>query len=206
MYMVWSEKRWLKEALFNIEVAGDANGVKELRLRCGGVCMRNNLRPIFGGPNLGIRRTATHRTKSYLSSALSLSFARCDMGRYNFRPLRVHHTAVAQFKAKWTESLPMWHQTVRDIPPAQTLTRPVLRIPKTRHGRKASQLFKPLPITYPEDQLRSDFFGDHPWELARPRLIVEDSGNDAKGYDWSKIVQPGKQLDGERHVPLQIQH
>jgi small subunit ribosomal protein S23 len=34
--------------------------------------------------------------------------------------------------------------------------------------------------------------------LARPRLIVEDSGNDAKRYDWSKIVQPGKQLDGER--------
>jgi small subunit ribosomal protein S23 len=53
---------------------------------------------------------------------------------------------------------------------------------------------------YPEDKLRSEFFGDHPWELARPRLVVEDSGNDAKGYDWSKIQQKGKQLDGERYV------
>jgi small subunit ribosomal protein S23 len=30
--------------------------------------------------------------------------------------------------------------------------------------------------------------------------VVEDSGNDAKGYDWSKIQQKGKQLDGERYV------
>ena len=51
-------------------------------------------------------------------------------------------------------------------------------------------------------QLRSDFFGDHPWELARPRLVVEDSGNDAKGYDWRTIQQKGKQLDGERYHDL----
>jgi small subunit ribosomal protein S23 len=65
-------------------------------------------------------------------------------------------------------------------------------------------MFQPLPITYPEDKLRSEFFGDHPWELARPRLVVEDNGNDAKDYNWETIVQPGKQLDGERYdLPTQ---
>jgi small subunit ribosomal protein S23 len=122
------------------------------------------------------------------------------MGRYDFRPLRVRQTAKALFDSKRNPNLPQWYDVVGNIPPGETLARPVLRTPKVRHARKASKLFKPLPITYAEDKLRSEFFGDHPWELARPRLVVENSGNDAKKYDWSKIVQPGKQLDGERYM------
>lgn len=121
------------------------------------------------------------------------------MGRYDFRALRVRQTAKALFDSKRNQNLPQWYDVVGNIPPSETLARPVLRVPKIRHARKASKLFKPLPIAYPEDKLRSEFFGDHPWELARPRLVVEDSGNDAKGYDWSNIVQPGKQLDGESY-------
>jgi small subunit ribosomal protein S23 len=122
------------------------------------------------------------------------------MGR-NFQPLRVRQTAKALVDTKRINGLPSWYYIVGDIPVGETLARPVQRSPKIRgKARKASRLFQPLPITYPEDQLRSDFFGDHPWELARPRLVVEDSGNDAKSHDWSRIVQPSKQLDGERCV------
>lgn len=120
------------------------------------------------------------------------------MGRYDFRALRVRQTAKALFDSKRTANLPQWYNIIGDIPPGETLARPVLRTPKVRHARKASKLFKPLPITYPEDKLRTEFFGDHPWELAKPRLVVEDSGNDSKKHNWSRIVQPGKQLDGER--------
>ena len=120
------------------------------------------------------------------------------MGRYNFAPLRVRSTAKALNDAKRISGLPLWYQIVGDVPTSETLARPVLQAPKVKGAKKASKLFKPLPIVYPEDKLRSDFFGDHPWELARPRLVVEDSGNDAKGYDWSKIQQRGKALDGER--------
>ncbi|KAL6706098.1 mitochondrial ribosomal small subunit component [Coniothyrium glycines] len=126
------------------------------------------------------------------------------MGRYDFRALRVRQTARALFDSKRIPALPQWYDAIGHIPPGETLARPVLRKPKVRHGRKASQLFKPLPIVYPEDQLRADFFGDHPWELARPRLVVENSGNDAKDYDWSTITQPGKQLDGESVVQRQL--
>jgi small subunit ribosomal protein S23 len=121
------------------------------------------------------------------------------MGRYDFRPMRVRQTAKALVDSKRIPHLPQWYNIIGDIPPGETLARPVQRAPTPKRGaKKPSRMFQPLPIRYPEDKLRSDFFGDHPWELARPRLVVENSGNDAKGYDWSKIVQPGKQLDGER--------
>lgn len=122
------------------------------------------------------------------------------MGRYDFSPLRVRQTAKALYDSKRNASLPQWYDVVGNIPPSETLARPVLRAPRVKGAKKASKLFKPLPITYPEDKLRSEFFGDHPWELARPRLIVESSGNDAKDFNWQKIIQKGKQLDGERHV------
>lgn len=118
---------------------------------------------------------------------------------YNFAPLRVRSIAKALYDSKRVERVPQWYGIVGDIPTSETLARPVLQAPRVRGAKKASKLFKPLPIVYPEDRLRSEFFGDHPWELARPRLVVEDSGNDAKGYDWSRIKQKGKQLDGERY-------
>jgi small subunit ribosomal protein S23 len=60
-------------------------------------------------------------------------------------------------------------------------------------------MFQPLPVRYEEDGLRSTFFGDHPWELARPKIIVEDSGNDSKHWNWRNIEQLNKALDGERY-------
>ncbi|PVH95512.1 37S ribosomal protein S25, mitochondrial [Periconia macrospinosa] len=128
------------------------------------------------------------------------------MGRYDFRPLRVRETAKALFDTKRNPRLPEWYKIIGDFPPTETLARPVQRAPKpVRTGKKPSRMFQPLPIRYKEDELRTDFFGDHPWELARPRIIVEDSGNDAKNYDWSKgIVQPGKQVDGESVVQRQM--
>ncbi|KAF2736385.1 37S ribosomal protein Rsm25 [Polyplosphaeria fusca] len=127
------------------------------------------------------------------------------MGRYDLRALRVRQTAKALFDSKRNRELPQWYNIVGDIPPGETLARPVLRIPQIKgRAKKPSRLFQPLAIHHPEDKLREDFFGDHPWELARPRLVVEDSGNDSKRYDWSKMVQPGKQLDGESVVQRQL--
>ncbi|KAH7125133.1 37S ribosomal protein Rsm25 [Dendryphion nanum] len=127
------------------------------------------------------------------------------MGRYNFTPLRVRQTAKNLFETRRIPNLPPWYETIGTYPPGETLARPVQRSPKL-HGRtkKASRIFQPLPIHYPEDQLRQDFFGDHPWELAQPRMVIEDSGNDSKHYDWSKITQPGKKLDGESVVQRQM--
>ena len=59
-------------------------------------------------------------------------------------------------------------------------------------------MFQPQKITYEEDLLRKEFFKDHPWELARPRMMIEDDGRDFYQSDWSNIEQENKMLSGER--------
>ena len=123
------------------------------------------------------------------------------MGRYDFRPLRVHQTATQLLETNRLPSPPAWYNVVGSIPPSATLVRPQPQqhIQSKRPGpRKRSKLFKPLPVGYEEDKLRSEFFGDHPWELARPRVILENDGKDAQRTDWSRIRQPGRPLTGER--------
>lgn len=147
------------------------------------------------------------------------------MGKYDFRPARVLAQARLMLKTETERAAPPWISVVENVPPSANLVRPVFRDARTLsdeqrsqtnfgkaskkyprlssklQDRKMKQIFKPLKMGYNEDKLRSDFFNDHPWELARPKVILEDSGNDAKNWDWSRgIKQPGKRLDGERYV------
>lgn len=146
------------------------------------------------------------------------------MGKYNLTALRVRQTALNQKAAGKISKLPQWVDVVGDIPPAQVLVRNqplqhqlVRQRVKTSPGsskpqvvfevqekrvkpKKPSRMFLPLEIKYEEDQLRKEFFRDHPWELARPRVLIESSGKDFEKYDWSRLQQPGKRLDGERFV------
>jgi small subunit ribosomal protein S23 len=146
------------------------------------------------------------------------------MGKINLTALRVRQTALNQFAAGKITKLPQWVEVVGDIPPAEALIRnrtpqhqlvrqrlqtsPDSSKPqvvfevqeKRRKSKKPSRLFKPVELRYEEDQLRTDFFRDHPWELARPRVVLESSGKDFEFHDWSRIQQPGRKLDGERCV------
>ncbi|KAF2759820.1 mitochondrial ribosomal protein [Pseudovirgaria hyperparasitica] len=128
------------------------------------------------------------------------------MGRYNFTAQRVHRAAQALLDQERLHAAPAWHEVVYTVPPPEILTRTVQQIRAPPHGRRKkrnAKMFMPPELKYPEDELRSEFFHDHPWELARPKIVVEDSGNSAKGYDWSKITQDGKKLDGESVVQRQ---
>jgi len=124
------------------------------------------------------------------------------MGRYNLAPQRVHQAATRLLEAKRLQAPPPWYDVIAAIPPSERLVRPALQR-SHRPGKKASKLFQPMEIKYPEDKLREEFFGDHPWELARPRIVLEDDGKDYQKYDWSQIQQPGKMLDGESVVQRQ---
>jgi len=124
------------------------------------------------------------------------------MGRYDFRPQRVHQTATQLLNSERIANPPAWYNVVGSITPAQTLVR-TQPIPHQRRKlgprtKKASKLFQPQVIGYEEDMLRKDFFKDHPWELARPRMIIEDEGKDSHKIDWSSIEQKEKALSGER--------
>lgn len=147
------------------------------------------------------------------------------MGKYNFSALRVRQTVVNQKAQGKFDKLPEWVDVIGQIPPSQVVVRhlpqrhpisvqrmkqkpgdksPVVKNHIRDQKIKPSRMFQPLPIRFEEDKLRSDFFRDHPWELARPRIVVEGTGKDFERYDWSRIQQPGKQLDGERYVLLLI--
>ena len=103
-----------------------------------------------------------------------------------------------------------------DYPPSPALTRPSMRVesdptaaverarqrslppPKLlKKYKKPSKMFMPVPINYAEDDLRNDFFADHPWELERPRIILENDGRDYQRWDWSRRTQDTRPLDGE---------
>ena len=124
------------------------------------------------------------------------------MGRYNFRPLRVHQATTRLLSTPLLQAKPSWFDTVGGIPPAQILVRsqPVqhIEIFAKNRRRRSSKLFQPQRIRYEEDALRKQFFMDHPWELARPRLVLEDSGKDYQQQDWSTIKQQSRAVDGER--------
>ena len=97
---------------------------------------------------------------------------------------------------------PPWLDIINSCPPSETLVRtlpPQHQLKKKpKSGAKPRDLFRPQPITYPEDKLRRTFYKDHPWELARPRVIVEADGKDYQHVDWSKgLRQPGMPLSGE---------
>ena len=75
----------------------------------------------------------------------------------------------------------------------------------SRTKKKASQIFQPAPIRYEEDELRKQFYSDHPWELARPRVVLETSGDDSGLRDYSRNVRSSNApLNGESVVQRQL--
>lgn len=123
----------------------------------------------------------------------------------HLRPLRVHLTASRLLESGRLRSEPPWYRVVGALPPTTTLVRP-LPIPHagtahSKSARRTSNTFRPQEIVYPEDSLRRTFYKDHPWELARPRVVLENDGRDAERWDWSTgLKQKGRQVDGEAYV------
>jgi small subunit ribosomal protein S23 len=112
------------------------------------------------------------------------------MGRLNHAASRVHSYAN-QLLANTTHTYPPpWLTPIQTVPPSEKLIRPALQRskkarlnPKIKH--KPSRMFQPVPVAYPEDQLRWEYFNDHPWELAKPRVVIEGDGKDMEKWDWS---------------------
>ncbi|GAM87204.1 hypothetical protein ANO11243_052260 [Dothideomycetidae sp. 11243] len=126
------------------------------------------------------------------------------MGRYDFAPQRVHRAVTRLHEANRIRTLPPWYDSVGTYPPSERLVRPALQVGRAKKTGRASRMFKPVQITYPEDKLRETFFGDHPWELARPRTVLENDGKDYQRQEWDRIDQMDRPLDGESVVQRQI--
>ncbi|KAK2002542.1 37S ribosomal protein Rsm25 [Colletotrichum falcatum] len=128
------------------------------------------------------------------------------MGR-QIRPARIYQAVSQELTTRVLPGYPVqeppWFQVMRDIPPSEILTRPVTFQKRDNHVklRKPSNIYEPKKIKHEEDDLRTAFYRDHPWELARPRIILETDGKDARRFNWSKgMRQPGQPLTGESAV------
>lgn len=132
------------------------------------------------------------------------------MGRYDFRPLRVLEHAQRLVSCERIRTRPAWYSALGHVPPQE----PLVRTQPLQHReaglsnkrrklskRRPSRMFAPQNITYEEDRLRETFFRDHPWELARPRLLLEDDGRDAHRRQGSSVRQFDG-LSGEGYVTV----
>lgn len=127
------------------------------------------------------------------------------MGRYNFAPQRVHRQVTQLLETKGRTDRPTWYQIISNTPPSERLVRPPLQRPqKPQHkgGRKSSKLFKPLQLRYEEDKLRWEYYNDHPWELARPRVVLEEDGRDREKWDWSLSLCKPEEISLEERKRL----
>lgn len=125
------------------------------------------------------------------------------MGR-QIRPAQVYKAVTNEMNhhvlSRAPVTQPPWYQVIGSTPPSETFVRtiPPHHRQNSKKSRKPKNLYRPQEIVYPEDALRQTFYKDHPWELARPRTILEMDGKDAQRCDWSKGVrQPGVALTGE---------
>ncbi|PHH86712.1 hypothetical protein CDD83_9862 [Cordyceps sp. RAO-2017] len=133
------------------------------------------------------------------------------MGGRQIRPARVYQNVLSQMETAVLPGHrtyePPWFQVLNTIPPAESLVRtvsPCHRRPDPR-AKGTPNLFRPQKLQYLEDALRTIFYRDHPWELARPRVILESDGKDHQRRDWSTGVrQPGMPLTGECVVQRQM--
>ncbi|EQL03246.1 37S ribosomal protein S25 [Ophiocordyceps sinensis CO18] len=132
------------------------------------------------------------------------------MGR-QIRPAGVFDATALRLKStifpKHSNVEPPWFRVMNSIPPAESVVRTITprhHEPDPR-ATKPKDLYRPQNIRYLEDSLRATFFKDHPWELARPRVILELDGKDYQYCDWSKgLRQPEMPLSGEGVVQRQL--
>jgi len=113
---------------------------------------------------------------------------------------QVHKQASRLLRGEYLKARPAWFQAVLDHPPLPLPARaPPARIGDDR-PKKASSLRpqdpKVLPIIYIEDEIRRQFFRDHPFEAFRPTALTEGGAirdeHPIRGKAWIRLRQRGR--------------
>ncbi|KAL4069772.1 mitochondrial ribosomal protein S25-domain-containing protein [Scleroderma yunnanense] len=115
---------------------------------------------------------------------------------------QVHKQVSRLMRVNYIKNEPVWYQAVLQFPPLPLPPKaPAFReAQQRRHLDSSSKLTppknRPINIAYLEDELRRQFFRDHPFEAFRPVSIVEggvvEEEHPVRGKDWTRLSQRGK--------------
>ncbi|KAL9716548.1 mitochondrial ribosomal small subunit component [Leucoagaricus gongylophorus] len=133
---------------------------------------------------------------------------------------QVHQQVSRLMRADFIQKEPVWYQAVLQYPPVPLPARAPPsrteydnRIPKPPYapGQRTNLKRirnKPLPIQYLEDDLRRQFFRDHPFEAFRPRTLVEGMGveppHSISGEAWTRLRQRGRNPTPEDAIQFAV--
>lgn len=133
-----------------------------------------------------------------------------SQGRLSFMVRRiasqVHKQVSRLMRMDYIKDEPIWYQAVLQYPPIPLPPKsPPVREDRQaalqgRHLTPSSKLSppknKPATIAYLEDEVRRQFFRDHPFEAFRPISIVEggvvEEEHPIRGKDWVRLSQRNK--------------
>ncbi|KZT05827.1 uncharacterized protein LAESUDRAFT_813088 [Laetiporus sulphureus 93-53] len=118
---------------------------------------------------------------------------------------QVHKQASRLLRKGYLKQEPAWYQAVLDhpplpLPPKAPPERSSYDLPTAESPRPTSHSLshknRPLPIYYLEDEIRRQFFQDHPFEAFRPRTLVEGAAiedeHPIRGISWTRLRQRGR--------------
>ncbi|KAF9477528.1 hypothetical protein BDN70DRAFT_861735 [Pholiota conissans] len=127
---------------------------------------------------------------------------------------QVHQQVARLLRANYLQKEPVWYQAVLDNPP---LTLPPKAPPaRTAYDKKPERAqrklrehsTRPLAIYYLEDDIRRQFFTDHPFETFRPRTLVEadsiEDPNPITGHQWTRLRQRGRNPTSEDAIQFAL--
>ncbi|CAG8461883.1 11607_t:CDS:2 [Ambispora leptoticha] len=133
---------------------------------------------------------------------------------FRIRPTQLHYHVEHLMKGGIYSKAPIWYPVMKMFPPGQSLPRAsnnnaTSTLNKknnknsTKHLRTKSA--RPQPIVYPEDALRRQFYRDHPYELLRPRVLMEKEIQVDKV--WKSLVgddEDPSEVTGESVIQYQM--
>ena len=141
-------------------------------------------------------------------------------------PTQVHKQVARLAQTGYIQREPLWYRAVLEHPPLPLPARaPANRFPSEfeRHAKPydlpqtiegaSSHLKKPKKvraeqIVYLEDQVRRQFFRDHPFEAFRERSLVEEDRiedeHPINGAEWTRLSQRTRNPNSEEYASIVV--
>ncbi len=122
---------------------------------------------------------------------------------------QVHEQVSRLMRGNYIKKEPAWFKAVLDnpplaLPPKSPPPRTVYDLKPTSSTKLRPHSVRPVPIYYIEDDIRRQFFKDHPFETFRPTTLTEsdqiEHTHRITGIEWKRLRQRGRNPTPEEYV------